>query len=317
MEVKDKPLVSVIIPTYKRPGMLGRAIQSVLNQTYENIEVIVIDDNDEESVYRKETEEFMKQYIKNINVVYLKHKINKNGAAARNTGINYTDAKYVAFLDDDDEFHPRKIELQVNALENLDESWGGIYCGFFQQHRDKIVYKSKNLKYGNLNKELLLLESSICAGSTLLIRNKILKELNGFDESFIRHQDWELLLRFFRRYKLAVLDEHLAVIHLDSMINRPNAFLLEEVKKKYLNCFKKDIGKFDIGIQKRIYKRQYFHLAKAFLVKRNFKKGFKYIKISNQNEKILLKEKLYLLFFLLDSFIPFIDKMRMIRSKQI
>ena len=109
----NQPLVSVIIPTYKRLGMLGRAIDSVLNQTYNNIEIIIVDDNNEDSEYRKETERFMKKYDDNIEIKYVKHKQNKNGAAARNTGINNANGVYIAFLDDDDEFSPKKIELQI------------------------------------------------------------------------------------------------------------------------------------------------------------------------------------------------------------
>ena len=79
--------VSTIITTYRRADMLKRAIDSVLNQTYSNIEVIVVDDNDEKSEDRKNTEEIMTSYANNPKVKYIKHKVNMNGAAARNTGI--------------------------------------------------------------------------------------------------------------------------------------------------------------------------------------------------------------------------------------
>ena len=68
----NNPLVSIIVPTHKRPEKLERAILSVLHQTYSPIEIIVVDDNDEESEYRKETEEYIQQYNKNNNFVYLK-----------------------------------------------------------------------------------------------------------------------------------------------------------------------------------------------------------------------------------------------------
>jgi glycosyltransferase involved in cell wall biosynthesis len=67
---QENPLVSVVIPTYKRPDMLGRAINSVLNQTYDNIEIIVVDDNDADSEYRRETEEFLERYADVDNLLY-------------------------------------------------------------------------------------------------------------------------------------------------------------------------------------------------------------------------------------------------------
>src|SRR5690625_2563800 len=104
MNFSNNPLVSVIIPTYKRPHMLARAIESVLNQTYINIEIIIVDDNSIESSYRKETIEFMRRYSEYNNILYVKHKENKGGSVARNTGIAIAKGKFVTFLDDDDEY---------------------------------------------------------------------------------------------------------------------------------------------------------------------------------------------------------------------
>ena len=81
-------LISVVIPTYKNRGGLVSSIESVLNQTYTNFEVIVVDDNSPTSMERGTTEQIMQQFVNNPKVVYIKHEKNKNGAAARNTGIN-------------------------------------------------------------------------------------------------------------------------------------------------------------------------------------------------------------------------------------
>ena len=106
--------VSVIIPTYKGSDNLIRAIKSVLNQTYKNIEIIVVDDNDENSIFRKENEERLKSFIDDNKIIYLKHKCNKNGAAARNTGLRKSSGAYITFLDDDDYFLYNK-----KVIENL------------------------------------------------------------------------------------------------------------------------------------------------------------------------------------------------------
>ena len=97
-----KPLVSVIIPTYKRSKSLNRAIDSVLSQTYPNIEIIVVDDNGKGSKYQLETEKSLEKYIKTDKIKYIIHDVNRNGSAARNTGFKHSRGEYINFLDDDD-----------------------------------------------------------------------------------------------------------------------------------------------------------------------------------------------------------------------
>ena len=97
-----KPLVSVIIPTYKRSKSLNRAIDSVLSQTYPNIEIIVVDDNGKGSKYQIETEKSLENYIKTDKIKYITHDVNRNGSAARNTGFKHSMGEYINFLDDGD-----------------------------------------------------------------------------------------------------------------------------------------------------------------------------------------------------------------------
>ena len=114
-------MVSIIITTYKRAKYIIRAIDSVLDQTYQNIEIIVVDDNDPNTIYRQEMKEIMKRYKENPNVIYLQHEHNMNGAAARNTGLSVAKGEYIGFLDDDDYFLPQRIEKLVNVLEKYPE----------------------------------------------------------------------------------------------------------------------------------------------------------------------------------------------------
>lgn len=104
-------LVSIIMPSYNTAQYIVETIQSVINQTcltqtYKNIEIIVVDDNDPKSEYRISTEKMMKKYADDERVIYIQHEINKNGAAARNTGIKYAKGEYISFLDDDDYYYP-------------------------------------------------------------------------------------------------------------------------------------------------------------------------------------------------------------------
>lgn len=201
--MNNMPLVSVIIPTYKRPEKLSRAINSVLNQTYKNVEVIVVDDNNPDTEARCMTEKIMSAYEKNDRVRYIRHKQNRNGAAARNTGASYSNAKYIGLLDDDDEFFPDKIKSQVDRLEELGKEFKLCYSKYIiEKEGGGARYSSEN-REGNLYLEALTRELHICAGSNLLIEKKAFDSVGGFDESFIRNQDLELLTKLLVKYKIA------------------------------------------------------------------------------------------------------------------
>ena len=302
MDKIKKGLVSVIIPTYSRPVYLKRAINSALNQTYKNIEVIVVDDNEPESNYRIETEKLILEFFENTRVKYIKHSKNKNGAAARNTGLRESKGVYIALLDDDDEFLPKKLERQVEILNKLDNSYGGVYCNYQQLLGDKIISKYINIEEGNILESLLLCNNSICGGSTLLIRKTVLEELNGFDTSFLRHQDWELLVRFFRKYKLGISEDILVNIHMDSRINVMLSKKAILAKEKFLDTFKVDIESFNFGYE--IYKRQWFTLGLLFLEANQNKYAIQSFKRANSFKNINLKDYLLICLNWLNKYIP-------------
>lgn len=238
-------MISIIIPTYARPTNLVRAIKSAVNQTYKNIEIIVVDDNGLGTPQQKATELLLKNYIDNNVIKYIKHDINKNGSAARNTGFAQSKGEYIAYLDDDDEFLPTKLQCQLTVLQTLDKTWGGCYCNttLIDKDGNKTVYPCQ--KSGDLTVDMLL-EKAFFNTSTLLLRRDVIEELHGFDESYQRHQDWEFLIRFFRKYKLKLVDENGSLLNrytadstaFSKRINGKNIIIL---KKKFLNEFRLDI----------------------------------------------------------------------------
>src|SRR5699024_12674415 len=97
-KIESEPLVSVIIPTYGQPTNLITSINSVLDQDYSAVEIILVDDNNPDTDARLKTEKLMFENFNEIsNVKYLKHEVNKNGSAARNTGFKYSHGKYICF----------------------------------------------------------------------------------------------------------------------------------------------------------------------------------------------------------------------------
>jgi glycosyltransferase involved in cell wall biosynthesis len=276
MVLENNDLVSVVIPTYKRAKKLSRAINSVLDQTYKKIEVIVVDDNSDSDDYRRDTELLMKNFSKNPRVTYLKHSINRNGSAARNTGIKYSNAKYIAFLDDDDYFLNTKIENQVALLEqHLDTKFGGVCCNRIAMYND-CIYDKNDIKIntdGNYLDTLLNKENILAAGSTLIVRSSVFDKIGYFDETFKRHQDYEFLIRFFREFKMLILSENLACICVDGARNYPNASIFHSIKLNFFEKFNSDIMKLSIEKRKKIYYNQWSEVFLYYLVEYNFTKA--------------------------------------------
>lgn len=198
-------LVSVIITTHQGSKYIQKAINSVRNQDYEPIEIIVVDDNGRNTKEQKNTSEKVNCYLKNEKFKYIVHEVNKNGAVARNTGVANSSGEYIAFLDDDDIYLPNKISSCVRALEILDESWGMVYCSVLINYgKKKIVKKAK--KSGKLLFELLTNRINI-GSSSMLMKRKVFEEIKGFDESFLRHQDYEFTARVAKDYKIKAVSE--------------------------------------------------------------------------------------------------------------
>lgn len=230
----QRPLVSIIIPTYKRPQMLKRAIDSVLSQTYEAIEAIVVDDNDPETTARKETEAVLSQVKSDRRVRYIQHTRNMNGSAARNTGIKMAQGDYIAFLDDDDEFMPSKVELQVKRLQELDGSWGACYTHYIRKSNRRYLDRGIERREGVLTTDILEGNLYISAGSNLLVRKEVVDRMGGFNEDFKRRQDLEFLVRLSQVTKIACVPEVCFIEHKD---DRSNVLGSEELLLKNTQDF--------------------------------------------------------------------------------
>lgn len=250
--MEKNPLVSVIIPTYKRPIYLKRAIESVINQTYENIEIIVVDDNNDADEYRIETEKLMYS-INDKKVKYIKHSKNRNGAAARNTGIKYSSGKYIAFLDDDDEFLTNKILNQVKCMEKLDDEWGACYTSYKKINQGGKIQYGFEKREGNLYLEALMRSLYIGSGSNLFFKRKVIDDIGDFDESFLRNQDLEFLVRVLEKYKMAYVDTCSLLIHYEIRENKRTYEELEKIDDYYLFKFKDKINNLNKNDSKKVY----------------------------------------------------------------
>lgn len=198
--------VSVIIPTYKRSDDIARAVDSVLNQTIHSFEVIVVDDNGLNTDDGNKTAAVMERYKKEPKVIYIRHETNKNGSAARNTGIRAAKGRYISFLDDDDAYMPERLEKMVNKMDSLDESWGACYTGYVKHQQNGKDQFSAETAEGDLFVQALMRSLYIGTGSNLFFRRETIQDIGYFDESFRRNQDLEYLVRVLKKYKIAYVD---------------------------------------------------------------------------------------------------------------
>ncbi len=265
-----KKLVTLIIPTYSRASYIRRAIDSVLSQTYENIEIIIVDDNGVNTDNQKATEELLSDYIQKREILYLVHNINKNGSAARNTGIRAAHGDYITFLDDDDELLSTKIEKQVEALEKHME-YDAAYCGFQIIKNNKILKSVSPQIHGNLQYLLLACRWSFGTGSNPMFRRKVFDDIGLFDESFIRHQDIEYMVRFFRGHEILAIEDVLINRYIDSRINSIDYRKFLSVKEKFLETFKTDIGNYTVSEIKTIYRNNYADVACHAMMSKEYK----------------------------------------------
>lgn len=307
MEKIVKPLVSVIIPTYKRSKSLNRAIDSVLSQTYPNIEIIVVDDNGKGSKYQIETEKSLENYIKTDKIKYITHDVNRNGSAARNTGFKHSKGEYINFLDDDDVFLPKKIERQVEALDKSEAKYGATYCNSLIRRIQNITNRkisicTKSLLSGNICREYLMNECPFNT-STILFRRSVIQKLNGFDDSFVRHQDYELLIRFFVLYEIVSTGNEPLVVY-DTMNDRgnvPNPEKDFEVKTKFMNTFSNTFDLF--GIKNDVCHYMWLQCAINALISKNYTVYAKAIRFSTSYKQLSVRDFLLIIKTLIIGFL--------------
>ncbi|WP_166966452.1 glycosyltransferase family 2 protein [Yeosuana marina] len=202
-------LVSIIIPTYKRSNRLPIAINSVLNQTYPNIEIIVVDDNGDNQ-YSAETKKTLQPYLDNNQIIYIAHKTNQGGCEARNTGAFAAKGNFIAFLDDDDFYEPTKIEEQVNFINNH-KDLDACICSMYRIDENNEQIKSRENIARGVTLQEAILDGNLFT-SMLLIKKEVFIKLDGFSE-IPRFQDKYFHYKFLENnYKIGVLNKQLLTL---------------------------------------------------------------------------------------------------------
>lgn len=254
----ESNLVSVIIPTCNGADNIALAVKSVLTQTIPGIQIIVVDDNGTGTPEQIQTQKVLEPYIQKYNVHYFCHEKNSGGSVARNTGAEKSNGRFLVFLDDDDVLLPEMVEQQIKNLEATDENVGVSICSGFYVHRDGRGYVRKIYDNHNLLNDYLL-DKKYFNTSTIMVKRNVFQRLSGFDESFVRHQDWEFCVRLLSMYEAVICEKPLIIRYFE---DRHSPKTVEE-KEKYLNYFFQKRGE---DIAKKIGN-------KAFTKIRNYKFG--------------------------------------------
>lgn len=207
--MEEQSLVSIILPTFNRENLVSRAIFSVINQSYENWELIIVDDCSEDNSIT-----VIERFLKDNRLKLIRNKKNLGGSGSRNVGIEYSKGDFITFLDSDDEYLPDKVKLQVNLFKNSKiNNLGVVNCGRFDERNGKI-YSSWLPKFkGDVRVPLLSKDKVGANTSLLMVTRKVLENNIRFDNNMPAGQDWDFLIRVCLKFNMDFVNHHLVIIH--------------------------------------------------------------------------------------------------------
>ena len=305
------PKVSIIIPTYNRANLLSRAIKSVLNQTFKDFELIIVDDGSTDNT-KQVVEKFQKE---DSRIKYIWQENSGAPARPKNTGIKNAKGNYIAFLDDDDEWLPEKLEKQLKLFESS-SNLGFVGCNI-------LVTNNKNKKSSKVYKmptysesiffEKLFEGNFILTSSCVVIKREVLNKIGLFDENLKFGDDWDLWLRIAKKYKFDFAPEFLIKYYIHGGNIIPNLPPMKEAREfeyiftKYQREYEKYPHIYSIHLRQLASRycasgqmskgrkyyiqsikfnsfnlKSYFYLALSFLGKRTFRKFYNFRKSLNK-----------------------------------
>ncbi len=237
-----KPLVSVIIPLYNTEKYIYEAVNSILNQTYENLEIIIIDDGSTDA-----SEKIVKS-INSSKIIYVKNEQNLGVSATRNRGFELSKGKYIALMDADDISISTRLEKQVDFLEKHNDY--GVVSGYYESFREYPFYVKRRIRKLPINVEDIhatLLFSNVVCGAATMIRNDVLRTNKlKFDTSLQMAEDFDLWRRLSFVTKIANIDEVLLKYRKHKNNSIKNRLVLD---RDFTKVIIKSFEHFNINIQ--------------------------------------------------------------------
>jgi len=252
------PKVSVIIPTHNRAEFLHSAITSVLNQTFQDFEIIIIDDA---------SNDHSREVIANFNDARIKvrhNQVSKGAAGSRNIAIMNSNCEYIAFLDDDDEWLPEKLKIQTCLLDNSPPEVGGVCTGYFTIEKSGRILSTVNPEMIDLSK------GNPISTSSILLRRECFEKCGMFDESMLACSDYDMWIRMSKKFSFKIIENILIKYYINenglTFNYEKKVRSLEILLKKHENFFKKDY---------KGYSKQYFELGVFYCYNGELQEGRK------------------------------------------
>ena len=266
--VNMETTVSIIMPTYNRAALLPRSISSILNQTFEDFELIIIDDGSTD-----DTEDVVRGF-NDKRIVYIKNNNNLGATTSRNEGIKISKGRFIAFQDSDDEWMPQKLEKQINILNGSAPDLGVVYTGFNRVNGNRREYIPKiNVitKEGNIHEELL--KGNFIGTPTLLVKKECFDKSGLFDDRIPRLQDWDLALRLSKYFNFAFIAEPMLIAYQTESSISANEILYSKAMEIILSKYSSEFRKY-----KKVFAGYLFDTGIYICIQGNFKKGRAYLK---------------------------------------
>ena len=270
MKIDKSPLISVVIPTYNHADFLKIAITSVVEQTYQNFEIIIVDNHSNDH-----TNEVVNSF--NDNRIHF-HKINNNGviAASRNLGVDHTKGEWIAYLDSDDFWYPTRLEC---LIDNMHSSLNYDVISTNEYKTDNLTGKKTKLIYGPLDGEkykcLLLYGNRLSPSASIVRKEFLIKNEVRFNESsnFVTVEDYDYWLQ------LAFLDANFKFIKSfegEYLVHGGNSSGFQALhKRNELNLLKHHV----FNVQKFMDNKE--NLWKSMLAIFSFREAYQQLKLGN------------------------------------
>lgn len=273
------PKVSVILPTYNRAHLVGRAIRSVLDQTYRDFELIVVDDSTDN------TDEVVKSF-NDPRIRYIRELKRGSAAAARNIGIKAAQGEYIAFQDSDDEWLPEKLEIQTQVLSNGSSEVGVVYTDMWRINEGRKMYwhSPSNMPEDGIIYKRALQRVFLIGIQTALIKKTCLNKSDVFDESLRCLEDFEFFVRlskycYFYHVNMPLV-KYYATINSVSTNDEAHVLAYESIFKKYhREMDNKSVAAFQFAIGNGLYQRGMLEKGKYLLFSavRSYPLNIKYL----------------------------------------
>ena len=291
-------LVSCILTTYNRCDLLKRSLDSILNQTYKNLEILIIDDCSSDN-----TEKFVKSY-NDKRIIYIRHNSNKGLAQSRNTGIENSSGKYFAFLDDDDEWFPNKIEQQLELFQNSDlKNLGMVMCGMRRINGKNFIDQKESLR-GNLLYKLLIDQPLVGNGSCALIKSEIYKKYGGFDVRYTRGIDGYYFRKIATYYEIDYCDQILVNYYEDATDRITDYHNLDKIREALqIELLKFEERKKIIESYPKLEAKINIRIAEYYILLNEYKNVMKYFLKSFKKYLGIKKYILFLFYFIIPTFV--------------